>query len=164
MANLNENMVDLLRDMLRAQERVLALANARYEAMRAYDMPTLTSLMAREQQEVQLLGLLDHRRKALMTQFRAVLGTKTEVNVSAIAKRADPKTAEIMLGLAGQIKSVVEKTERMNRINSKVSGSVVQSLARVVKVITGMAQHAGLYMKNGRKASLSGVHMLDATA
>jgi len=59
---------------------------------------------------------------------------------------------------------VVEKTERMNRINAKVSGSVVQSLARVVKVITGMAQHAGLYMKNGRKASLSGVHMLDATA
>lgn len=164
MANLNDNMIELLQDMLVAHERLLSIANARYEAMRAFDMPALNALMAREQQEVQTLATLEQRRKQVMAQFRAVLGPRVEITTSEIAKRCDPQTRERMLALAGQLKSVVEQLAKINRINSKVSGSVVQSLARVVKVITGMAQHAGLYMKNGRKAALAGVHMLDATA
>lgn len=164
MANLNDNMVELLEAMLQAHERILALATARYEAMRAFDMPSLTSLMAREQQEVQALTNLEKRRKEVIAQFRAVLGPRVEITTSEIAKRADAASRERMLALAGQLKAVIEKIDKINRINSKVSGSVLQSLARVVRVITGMAQHAGLYMKNGRKASLRGVHMLDATA
>lgn len=164
MANLNDNMVELLEAMLQAHERILALATARYEAMRAFDMPSLTSLMAREQQEVQALTDLEKRRKEVIAQFRAVLGPRVEITTSEIARRADAASRERMLALAGQLKAVIEKIDKINRINSKVSGSVLQSLARVVRVITGMAQHAGLYMKNGRKASLRGVHMLDATA
>ena len=164
MANLNDNMIELLEAMLQAHERILALATARYEAMRAFDMPSLTGLMAREEQEVQALTDLEKRRKEVTAQFRAVLGPRVEITTSEIARRADAATRERMLALSGRLKAVIEKIDRINRINSKVSGSVLQSLSRVVRVITGMAQHAGLYMKNGRKASLRGVHMLDATA
>lgn len=164
MANLNEGMIELLQEMLHAHERILAIANARFEAMRAYDMVALNILMAREQQEISALQGLEKQRKDLMAQFRAVLGPRVEITTSEIARRADAKSRERMLALAAQLKSVVEQLARVNRINAKVSGSVVQALSRVVKVITGMAQHAGLYMKNGRKASLAGVHMLDATA
>ena len=29
--------------------------------------------------------------------------------------------------------------------------------------MTGLAQHAGLYMRNGRKAALKGIHLLEVT-
>ena len=35
---------------------------------------------------------------------------------------------------------------------------------KVLKVMTGLAQHAGLYMRNGRKAAIRGIHMLEITA
>ncbi len=164
MADLNENMIELLKDMLEAHERVLGIANARYEAMRAFDMQSLNMLMAREMAETQALGALENRRRDLMAKYRVALGPKVEICTREIAKRADAPTAERMLALAAQLKDVVGKLEKVNRLNARISGSVVQSLAKVVKVLTGMAQHAGLYMKNGRKASLRGVHMLDATA
>jgi hypothetical protein len=59
---------------------------------------------------------------------------------------------------------VVEQLDRHTRINAKVSETVVKGLAKVLRVMTGMAQHAGLYMRNGRKAALRGIHMLEITA
>ena len=59
---------------------------------------------------------------------------------------------------------MVEKVERNQRINATVSEAVVKGLAKVLKIVTGLAQHAGLYMRNGRKADLRGIHLLEVTA
>jgi hypothetical protein len=66
--------------------------------------------------------------------------------------------------LAAQIRIVAEQVERNNRINATVSDALVKGLARVLKVVTGLAQHAGLYMRNGRKAALHRIHLLEVTA
>jgi hypothetical protein len=58
----------------------------------------------------------------------------------------------------------VEQVERNTRINATISETVVKGLAKVLKVVTGLAQHAGLYMRNGRKAALHGIHLLEVTA
>ena len=63
-----------------------------------------------------------------------------------------------------QLKALVEQVERNTRINATVSETVVKGLARILKVVTGLAQHAGLYMRNGRKAALHGIHLLEVTA
>ena len=72
--------------------------------------------------------------------------------------------AQLQLALAGQIRQIAEQVERNNRINATVSEAVVKGLAKVLKVVTGLAQHAGLYMRNGRKAALHGIHLLEMTA
>jgi hypothetical protein len=81
-----------------------------------------------------------------------------------VAKRVNEPVRSQLLATAAELKAVVEKVDRHTRINAKVSDAVVKGMARVLKVVTGMAQHAGLYMRNGRKAAVAGIHLLEVTA
>ena len=88
-----------------------------------------------------------------------------EIKVSEIAKRCGEPAKTELLVVASEIKAVTEQLEQNMRVNAKISESVVKGLAKVLKVgMTGLAQHAGLYMRNGRKAALRGIHMLEITA
>jgi predicted phage-related endonuclease len=157
-------LLNLLREFLAGQERLLKLALARREAMRTFDMGRLEMLAEQERAELLKAAELDKQRAALVGRFAAVLGKGTVPTVTEIAKRVNEPTKSQLLGLAGQIREVVEQVERNTRINAKVSDGVVKGLAKVLKVVTGLAQHAGLYMRNGRKAALHGIHLLEVTA
>ena len=76
----------------------------------------------------------------------------------------DAPPAHITLMARAQIKASVELVERNTRINAAISDGVVKGMAKVLKIVTGLAQHAGLYMRNGRKAALHGIHLLEVTA
>jgi hypothetical protein len=156
-------LLNLLRELLAGQERLLKLALARREAMRTFDMGRLEMLTGQERAELVRAAELDKQRVALVGRFAAVMG-KGVPTVSEIAKRVNEPAKSQLLGLAGQIKEVVEQVDRNTRINAKVSDAVVKGLAKVLKVVTGLAQHAGLYMRNGRKAALHGIHLLEVTA
>ena len=99
-----------------------------------------------------------------MNQFTNLLGRGVEIKVSEIAKRCGEPAKTELLVVAAEIKAVTEQLDRNMRVNAKISESVVKGLAKVLKVMTGLAQHAGLYMRNGRKAALRGIHMLEITA
>lgn len=164
MDKLITELLKLLRELLAAQQGLVTLALARREAMRTFDVERLNILSAREHAEMQGLGQLENRRKALVAQFRAFLGRNVEPTVSEIARRAPEPARSQLLALAAQIKESVEQVDRNTRINASVSEAVVKGLAKVLKVVTGLAQHAGLYMRNGRKAALHGIHLLEVTA
>lgn len=157
-------LLNLLRDMLAGQQRMLQLALQRREAMKTFDIDRLEALTRQEQLELQAAAEMDKRRKAVVAEFKRILGPKVEPTVSEIAKRTTEPMRTQLLVLAGQIKSTVEQVERNTRINATVSDTVVKGLAKVLKVVTGLAQHAGLYMRNGRKAALHGIHLLEITA
>ncbi len=156
-------LLTLLRELLVAQERLLQMALARREAMRTFDIARLEQMAERERTEATSLGLLNCRRQLLVGQFQNLLGRNIEPTVTEIAKRvAEPQKTQLLV-LAAQLKVIVEQVERNTRINATVSEAVVKGLAKVLKVVTGMAQHAGMYMRNGRKAALHGIHLLEVT-
>ena len=162
MDKLAPEILELLRDLLAAHQRLLSLAQARQEAMRAFDIGTLNRLQEREEQETRQLAVLEKRRREIMERCRTVLGRNVPLTMTQIAQRLGEPRATQVLTLAAQLKKAVEQLERVQRINAKASQAVVSSIAKVLKIVTGMAQHAGLYMRNGRKASLHGIHLLDA--
>jgi hypothetical protein len=167
MDKLVQELLSLLRELLAAQERLLKLALARRESMRTFDIARLELLTGQERLETSALAALDRRRQELIAQFRTHFsrtgGNTAEVNVSEIARRAPEPARTQLLALAAQIKSTVEQLERNTRINTAVSDAVVKGLAKVLKIVTGLAQHAGLYMRNGRKAAMHGIHLLEVT-
>ena len=154
----------LLREILASQRRLLQIAAARQEAMRVYEIEKLNALIGQEKLETQQAESFSNRRRVLMNQFTNVLGRGVEIKVSEIAKRCGEPQKTQLLVIASEIKSVTEQLDQNTRVNAKISESVVKGLAKVLKVMTGMAQHAGLYMRNGRKAALRGIHMLEITA
>lgn len=163
MDKLVNELLQLLADLLAGQQRLLALALARRDAMRTFDIARLELLTEQQRREALALAPLDLRRRNLVYAFRPHL-RGLEPTVTEIARRiAEPQKTRL-LALAGQLKSTVEQLDRDNRINATVSDAVIKGLARVLKVVTGLAQHAGLYMRNGRKAALHGIHLLEITA
>jgi flagellar biosynthesis/type III secretory pathway chaperone len=163
MDNLVKKLLKLLGELLACQERLLALALARREAMRAFEVDRLEMLTEQERLETQNLAGLDRRRKEIVAEFKQLL-RGVEPTVTEISKRIGEPRKTQLLAMAGKIKTTVEQLDRNNRINATISESVVKGLAKVLKVVTGLAQHAGLYMRNGRKAALHGIHLLEITA
>jgi hypothetical protein len=164
MDKLVAELLTLLRELLAGQERLLGLALARREAMRTLDISRLETVAGQERAETARMAELDQRRMALTSQMRAVLGAGTAATVSEVARRVEEPAKSQLLALAAQLKETVEKVERNTRINATISETVVKGLAKVLKIVTGLAQHAGLYMRNGRKAALHGIHLLEVTA
>lgn len=164
MDKLVAELLTLLREILASQQRLLQIAVARQEAMRVYEIDRLNALVEQEKVETQKAESFSTRRRVLMNQFTNVLGRGVEIKVSEIAKRCGEPSKTELLVVAADIKAVTEQLDRHMRVNAKISESVVKGMAKVLKVMTGLAQHAGLYMRNGRKAALRGIHMLEITA
>jgi hypothetical protein len=164
MDKLVNELLTLLRELLAIQQRVLLLTLARREAMRTFDIGRLEGLVEQEKAAARALAEAHRRREILTPQLRTLLGKNVQPTVSEIAQRTPEPARSRLLALAGQIRQIAEQVERNNRINATVSEAVVKGLAKVLKVVTGLAQHAGLYMRNGRKAALHGIHLLEMTA
>ncbi|HVX86036.1 MAG TPA: flagellar export chaperone FlgN [Phycisphaerae bacterium] len=168
MDKLAQELINLLREMLESQRRLLAIALGRRQAMQAYDMERLNGLGEQEKAETERGTELEKKRTDLAVRFRQEtlrMGqAAAKFSVSEIAGRCQEPAKSQLLIVAAELKAVVEQVERHMRINAKVSEAVVKGISRVLKVVTGMAQHAGLYMRNGRKAAVAGIHLLEVTA
>src|SRR5580704_8573273 len=103
MDKLIAELLTLLRELLATQQRLIALALTRRDAMRAFDIERLNSVALQEHKEMQIMTLLDGQRKNMVAQFRALLGKNIEPTVSEIAKRAKEPVRTQLLTLAGQL-------------------------------------------------------------
>lgn len=161
MDKLVAELIELLESLLAAYTRLVAIATARREAMGAFDTAMLNKLLEREHKEIAECQLLEQRRRNLVEGFKRELGRNIEPTTTEIARRSPEPLKSRILVLSAQIRKTVETLDRNNRINQRASQAVVGAIGRVMKVVTGLAQHAGLYMRNGRKAALRGIHLLD---
>lgn len=157
-------MIELLQRLLAAHERLLRVAQARFEAMQNYDLTQLNALLEKEQRETEGLLLLEAQRKTIIAQLRRVPGLPANPSISQLAALSPEPAKSQLLGLSGTLKSVVLELNRLNRINTKVSSGVSAGISKVLGVLTGAAPHAGVYLANGRKARVKGIHLLDAVA
>ena len=161
MDKLVAELIQLLESLVAAYTRLLVIAEKRREAMGAFDTHMLNKLLEREHDEVLRCQSLEQVRQTLVEKFKHELGRNIQPTTSEIARRCPEPLKSRILVLSGQIRETMEKLERNNRINHRAAQAVVGAIARVMKVVTGLAQHAGLYLRNGRKAAIRGIHMLD---
>ncbi len=161
MDKLVAEMIELLENLVAAYNRLLVIAERRREALGAFDTDMLNKLLEREQYEIGHCQNLEMTRKTLVEKFKRELGRNIEPTSSEIARRCPEPLKSRILVLSGQIRETMANLDRNNRINHRASQAVVGAIGRVMKVVTGLAQHAGLYMRNGRKASIRGIHLLD---
>jgi flagellar biosynthesis/type III secretory pathway chaperone len=164
MDKLVNELLSLLRDLLAGQQQLLQLGLSRRDAMRTFDISRMEMLTSQEKATMDVLASLDRRRQQLTAQVRSALPRNVEPTISEIARRCQEPQKSQLLGLAAQLKETVEQVDRNTRINATISEAVIKGLAKVLKVVTGLAQHAGLYMRNGRKAAMHGIHLLEVTA
>ena len=73
MDKLANQMIDLLAGLLAIHERLLVIAIARQDAMRAFDMEALNRLLEREKMELPGLEPLERSRLAVIAQFRQIM-------------------------------------------------------------------------------------------
>lgn len=164
MDKFGQELLQLLKELLVAYRQLQAVASQRQEAMRTFDVERMNALLEQERPLTERLEALEKARRMLVEKIKFFGGRGFEPTTSAIAaKCGEPLKTQLLVTAAG-LRDAVESLNRVNRINSKVATTVVQSLARVLKIVTGIAQHAGLYMRNGKKASVSGIHLLEVTA
>jgi hypothetical protein len=156
-------LINLLRGLLLTHQRLLQIALIRQEAMRVFDIERLNSLVEEERAETQNNQTYESLRKTLIGQFRQKLNVTGEPSVSDIARHCVEPAKTQLLALAAQLRDVVDQLARHTRINARISEGVVKGLAKVLTVMTGLAQHAGLYLRTGRKAAPRGVHLLEVT-
>lgn len=160
MDKLATELLNILRGTKAAHERLLALANQKLDAMRTYDVELLIKLTEREREELLAAEQLEAARKSLVIRLAAALKPAEPTTSNVAARVADPLKSQLLIA-AAELRVVVERLTKANRLTGKISVAVVQSVAKVLKVFTGIAQHAGLYGRNGRKSALQGVHVLD---
>lgn len=153
-------LISLLQRLLVAQQKLLDLSTQRKNAMAAFDIEGLNAILANEERHLQLLATMEIERKALIEKFRPLMG-RFQPTVTEIARRCPPQQKEQLLGLAATVRDTVEKLDRLNRINHRITQAVLQNISKVAKIVTGLATHAGLYTPRGIKAPLRGVHTLD---
>jgi len=161
MDKLVAEMILLLESLLAAYTRLLAIADRRREAMGAFDTRMLNGLLEQEREEIQRCQNLEQARRTLVEKFKRELGRNIEPTTSQIARRCPEPQKSRVLVLSAQLRETMEKLARSNSINHRASQVVAGAIARVMKAVTGLTQQAGLYMRNGRKAVIRGIHVLD---
>jgi hypothetical protein len=160
MDKLATDLLDMLRGTKAAHQRLLAIANLKLDAMRTYDVDALLELAERERQELLATDQLELARRALQGRLATALRPAEATTSNLAARLSEPRKSQLLVA-AAELREVIERLARTNRMTSKISLAVVQSVGKVLKIVTGIAQHAGLYSRNGRKAAVQGVHVLD---
>jgi hypothetical protein len=161
MDKLVAELIELLGELQAAYSRLVAIAENRRDAMRSLDAQLLTRLLEREAREIVRCQQLELSRKDLVERFKRELGRHIQPSTTEIARRCPEPLKTQILVRAGQLRQTMEQLDRSNRINHRASQAIIGAIARMMKAVTGLAQHAGLYMRNGRKASIRGVNLLD---
>ena len=160
MEKLAQEMLAMLRATKTAHERLLAMANLKLDAMRTCNVDELLSIAERERQELLTVEQLELSRRNLMARLSTALRPLPATTSSMASQVNEPLKSQLLVA-AAELRTLVEQLARVNRVTSKISLAVVHSAAKVLKVITGIAQQAGLYGRTGRKAAVQGVHLLD---
>ena len=109
MDKLVTELMELLREMLGSQQRLLAIATGRREAMRAFDVERLNVLSEQEKTDTDRAGDLDRKRKDVTSRLKNELGRGVPPTVTEVAKRLEDPARTQLFMLAAEVKQVVEQ-------------------------------------------------------
>ena len=167
MADMADQLIQALQEELHGQQTLVAVLENKLQAMQHYDMKRLEALVANEQQLLHGIRQKANRRDLAVKRLTALVfphrrGDRAKAN--ELAQHIDESRRRLFLGLTGALREMVEKAQRLNRINAIASQKVLQHLGHVFRIISQTGVEIGLYNPVGKKATVEQRYIVDALA
>ena len=150
----------LLRQMIADHHRLLSLVEKHAAAMKVFDLKAMAE-QGRQQEALRMrIATAEVRRRLLVQQIARGANMQGEPTLRKLVAQF-PQRAEALLALRAELKEVVETTASRTKISGKVASAVLGHLNTVVRLLTGAAERAGLYTKQGIPRASGRIGMME---
>jgi hypothetical protein len=156
-----------MQEELQWQQDLAAVLDNKLDAMKHYDITRLEALTLTEQRLLEGIRLNAVKRNTAVHQaMREWLPKKKSRLASAreLAQALSEPLRSKLMALTGMLRDVVEKVQRLNRINAQVSRKMLGHLDHIFRVIAETGSDIGLYSRVGKKAMVEQKRLVDAIA
>ena len=167
MADAVEQLIEAMQQELRWQQELAVVLDNKLDAMKHYDMSRLEALSQNEQKLMQGLRHNEMRRQSAVRQAARQLSPDRPDRLSNAQELArasvEPGRSRILV-LAGMLRSVAEKVQRLNRVNALASQRIIGHFDQIFRIIAQSGRDIGLYGEAGKKTLLEQNRLVDAIA
>ena len=130
--------------------RFLETIARKRDAIRNAELARLPEIAAIEEQIVDRLERLDHRRTAEARRLAEALGIDPESTVSEVVAAVGEADGSKLAVLATQLRELVERTKREHSVVRAAADSLARHMAGIVQSVTGALSGTGVYGRQGR--------------
>ena len=162
MASLIDELIDTLKSEYEIYQLLIPLANQKTQVIITNDLNSLQEITGKEQEAIDKISLLEHRREAVMQNIKTVISRKEELTVKGLVELLNnqPKEQKALSAIRDQLR---------DEINNRNKSLIQQSLEMIefnMNFIqsTRMSPGNNTYTKGASKyeAEARGTGMFDA--
>jgi hypothetical protein len=157
---LNELQV-LLQQLVVEHERLLRLLEEQQAAVKRLDMKRIGELSGQQEASRMRVGALEARRRLVVQQLALAARIEGEPTILRLAD-AYPQSRQALLGLRHKLRALAQAVQNRATIAGRVAGAILGHLNTVVRLISGAAEQAGLYNKQGVHSVSNRIGMMEA--
>lgn len=173
-----EKLMQTMEEDLRNQRDLAAVLENKLDAMRHFDMSRLDALALSEQRLMSLISVQERRRQLAIRQVsnelipaagkpedRLLKNTQRRpVSAKELATAMKEPAGRKLMALAGMLREMAEKVQRLNRVNSLASRKILGHFDQIFRIIAQSGSDIGLYGNEGKKFLLEQNRLVDALA
>lgn len=167
MASLIEELIDVLDKEYEIYNELIPVANEKTKIIVKNDLAALQEITAREQEAVDRITALEHKRNRIMEDIKTVLGKKNELSLSELIgflnqQQKEQKTLTI---LHDKLKEAVNSLMEVNNRNKSLIEQSLEMIEFNMNFIQSMRMYPGniTYSKNpSQSEDVWGTGMFDA--
>ena len=139
---------NILGQLIAEHRKLLAYMETQQGGMKKLDLQKMDeTAQLQEACRLRLSGL-EQRRRAVVAQIAKLARVEGNLTVTQIAALHPPRAAAL-LKLRDELKSLAEQVRIRAHIAGRVAGAVLGHLNKVVRLLAGAVEKAGIYNKNG---------------
>lgn len=163
---LPDELATILRELIAEHETLLALTREHREALSQANLAALNGVITRQNETVQRISTIEHRRAALvaeMTRQRAA-GTSPNqpVTIVALVAHAPELARKGLLTLANTLRDLLNRLHIEHQALRLAAEMLAQHMDGLMRQVYSQLSHAGTYARSGSvDASVRVVSALD---
>jgi hypothetical protein len=139
----------LLRELALVQTELLALAAEHRAAIARADTSAIAGCIARQAVLAERSRTAEHQRRAIIEQWSP---RERGITLTELASRVDEPDRSRLLGLAGQVRALVERLARENRTVRAATESLMAHMDGLVRQVARRLSQSGTYGRRGLDA------------
>lgn len=162
-----EILLTAMQEELQWQQDLAAVLDSKLDAMKHYDLSRLEALSVSEQRLLEGIRLNSIKRNSAVHQTMRELMPKTKGRLTSARELAQALSEPLrgkLMAITGMLREVVEKVQRLNRINAQVSRKMLGHFDHIFRVLAQSGSDIGLYSRVGKKAVVEQKRLVDAIA
>lgn len=168
MASLIDELIDTLKSEYEIYQLLIPLANQKTQVIITNDLNSLQEITGREQEAIDKISLLEHRREAVMQNIKTVISRKEELTVKVLAELLNnqPKEQKALSTIRDQLRDTILMFDEINNRNKSLIQQSLEMIEFNMNFIqsTRMSPGNNTYTKGASKyeAEARGTGMFDA--